>query len=114
MTAAKRRGVNIVSTSRPLNPQDVSRFDYIIGMDAKNIAAMNTAVEYWKPQNSIPNDYENKFSLMTTYCMQDEGVSEVPDPYYGGPQGFEIVLDLLNDACSGLLAKIKADCPEKF
>jgi protein-tyrosine phosphatase len=51
--------------------------------------------------------------MMTSYCsiFDDE---EVPDPYYGGPQGFEHVLDLLEDACNGLLVKIKEDNPELF
>lgn len=114
LSTAKRRGVDINSKSRPLNPEDIGRFDYIIAMDAKNIAAMKVAIEYWKPNASIPKNYEKKFSMMTSYCRESEGVNEVPDPYYGGPQGFETVLDLLDDACSGLLGKIKADDPEKF
>ena len=40
---------------------------------------------------------------MTTYCRRYTSATEVPDPYYGGPQGFEHVLDLLDDACDGLL-----------
>jgi protein-tyrosine phosphatase len=50
-----------------------------------------------------------KVSLMTGYCQQrpNKGLMEVPDPYYGGPDGFETVLDLLDDACSGLLEQIQ-------
>jgi protein-tyrosine phosphatase len=44
---------------------------------------------------------------MTNYCRSHCGVHEVPDPYYGGPQGFEQVLDLLEDACTGLLEALR-------
>lgn len=43
---------------------------------------------------------------MTRYCQQHKAADEVPDPYYGGPAGFEIVLDLLQDASQGLLQTI--------
>lgn len=46
---------------------------------------------------------------MTRYCRAHEGAREVPDPYYGGPAGFERVLDLLEDASTGLLQHIQAE-----
>lgn len=49
---------------------------------------------------------------MTEYCSNFKGVMEVPDPYYGGPAGFETVLDLLEDACEGLLHHIHKDKKE--
>lgn len=48
-----------------------------------------------------------KTSLMTQYCSQYKAAEEVPDPYYGGPAGFERVLDLLDDASRGLLQHIE-------
>lgn len=44
---------------------------------------------------------------MTTYCTRFKAADEVPDPYYGGPAGFDTVLDLLDDASTGLLAHIE-------
>lgn len=48
-----------------------------------------------------------KTSLMTRYCTRYKAADEVPDPYYGGPAGFEKVLDLLEDASQGLLSHIQ-------
>lgn len=49
----------------------------------------------------------SKTSLMTRYCSRFKAADEVPDPYYGGPAGFERVLDLLDDAATGLLTHIE-------
>ncbi|KXZ41418.1 hypothetical protein GPECTOR_480g417 [Gonium pectorale] len=110
---ARKRGVMLTSRSRPLQPLDLSRFDYIIGMDAKNLRAIRTAADYWlvRPmgQGKVPADYAGRISLMTSYCDKFKGAPEVPDPYYGGPEGFERVLDLLDDACQGLLNSIRAE-----
>ena len=53
-------------------------------------------------------EHNNKASLkkMTDYCIRYNYIDSVPDPYYGGDQGFELVLDILEDACEGLLNKI--------
>ena len=53
----------------------------------------------WLDQN---NNYSDKIRRMTDFCKSAR-VQEVPDPYYGGNQGFENVLDLLEDSCKGLL-----------
>jgi protein-tyrosine phosphatase len=50
--------------------------------------------------------FHKKLSLMTDYCSS-MSVRGVPDPYYGGPEGFEHVLDILEDACDGLLKKLR-------
>ncbi|GMH36166.1 hypothetical protein BSKO_04034 [Bryopsis sp. KO-2023] len=105
--AAKHRGIIITSESRPLKPEDLTRFDYIIGMDAKNIADMQIAGDYWSSSHPIPERYRSKLSLMTSYSDKFKGSQEVPDPYYSGPEGFETVLDLLEDSCSGLLSAIQ-------
>jgi protein-tyrosine phosphatase len=65
------------------------------------------AGEYWKKAGKdIPQDYEQKLLSMATFCTNHD-VETVPDPYYGGPSGFEKVLDLLDDACQGLLKHIQ-------
>lgn len=111
MTAtAMKRGVILTSRSRPLDPVDLTRFDYIIGMDPKNTLAIKTAGTYWMEKKTgkgskvvIPTDFSSKLSLMSDYCRKFKGTTSVPDPYYGGQEGFERVLDLLDDACQGLL-----------
>ncbi|GLI67667.1 hypothetical protein VaNZ11_011828 [Volvox africanus] len=110
---ARKRGVLLTSRSRPLQPLDLSRFDYVVGMDPKNLRAIKTAADYWlvRPmgEGKVPQDYSRRISLMTSYCRKFTGAPEVPDPYYGGPVGFERVLDLLEDACEGLLESIRKE-----
>ncbi|GFR44260.1 hypothetical protein Agub_g5462 [Astrephomene gubernaculifera] len=111
--AARKRGVRLTSRSRPLQPPDFNRFQYIVGMDGANLKAIRTAADYWlvRPmgQGKVPPDYATRISLMTSYCRKSKGETEVPDPYYGGLSGFERVLDLLEDACEGLLDTIRRE-----
>ncbi|MBI9062052.1 MAG: low molecular weight phosphotyrosine protein phosphatase [Marinilabiliaceae bacterium] len=96
---AIQRGYHLTSISRQVNStSDFDYFDYIIGMDGQNISdleGMAPTEESWQ-----------KISLMTDYCSNHQHDS-VPDPYYGGATGFELVLDILEDACRGLLESIQ-------
>lgn len=95
---ASRRGYNLTHRSRPVRTEDFFNFDMIIGMDDRNIQDLKALA---------PDiETEKKISRMTDYCRV-KMVDYVPDPYYGGVQGFENVLDILEDACSGLLEEIK-------
>ena len=94
---AAARGINITSIARKITTTDFSRFDYIIGMDDDNIRRL---------LDIAPNDDARlKISKMSDYCRTFQ-VNSVPDPYYGGPKDFELVLDLLDDACNGLIDSI--------
>eukprot|EP00667_Euglena_gracilis_P016302 EG_transcript_17041 len=111
--AAAARGVKLTSRSRPLQPEDLAAFDFVIGMDGANLTAIRRAAEYWRADGSaaVPPDYPGKVSLMTDYLMDPTfraKYDHVPDPYFGGAAGFEVVLDLLEDACTGLLRAIRA------
>lgn len=95
---AQKRNYRLTSISRQIRSSDFKNFDYVIGMDDENMFNM---------QSFLPNPkYSNKMSKMTDYCS-DENPGYVPDPYYGGEAGFEHVLDLLEDACEGLLNHIR-------
>ncbi len=98
---AKKRGYNLTSISRPVKPEiDFDRFDYIIGMDRQNVRDLKSMAR---------NEGDRKkIYLMTDFCMEGS-YDSVPDPYYGGAAGFELVLDILEDACEGLLRKIQKD-----
>ncbi|CAN0313434.1 unnamed protein product, partial [Hapterophycus canaliculatus] len=72
--------------------------------DAANAKAMSTAAAHWGKSEQAAA----KLRTMTSYCRSSGDVKSVPDPYYGGPQGFETVLDLLDDACQGLREKCLA------
>lgn len=106
--AAKRRGIQITSLSRPIRPSDFRDFDLILAMDKQNKEDILGALERWNFKENLPADAHKKVRLMCSYCKK-HNESEVPDPYYGGPQGFEKVLDLLEDACESLLDGILAE-----
>ena len=84
----------------PVRTEDFYNFDLIIGMDDRNIDDLKEkapSTEEWK-----------KIHRMTEYCTRILA-DHVPDPYYGGAEGFEYVLDVLEDACAGLLTSLTQD-----
>ena len=92
---AARRGYELTHLSRPVTYQDFFNFDMIIGMDESNMDALH---------DRAPGiEEERKLFRMTDFCQHHPDVDHIPDPYYGGAQGFELVLDILEDACAGLL-----------
>ncbi|KAL6858727.1 hypothetical protein ACP4OV_017729 [Aristida adscensionis] len=107
-SASKKRGVEVTSISRPIKPSDFRDFDLILAMDRQNYEDILNAFERWRHKEPLPDSAPNKVKLMCSYCKRHTE-SEVPDPYYGGPQGFEKVLDLLEDACESLLDSIVAE-----
>ena len=95
---AAKRGYNLTSKARKFNPsKDFDDFDLIIGMDDENI-------QFLKSKAQTPEDLR-KIHKMTDF-RKFWKYDEIPDPYYGGDEGFELVLDLLKDSCEGLLAKL--------
>ena len=100
---ASRRGYHITHLSRPVRMTDFYDFDLIIGMDDSNISGLCDLAP------SI--EEEAKIHRMTEYCA-GKVADHVPDPYYGGAQGFENVIDILEDACEGLLATLRDEDQE--
>ncbi|RZT96060.1 protein tyrosine phosphatase [Ancylomarina subtilis] len=93
---AARRSYDLTSISRQFKYQtDFDKFDLIIGMDDQNISDLQS-------QARDKADLK-KIVKMTDYCSKYTHYNTVPDPYYGSEAGFELVLDLLEDACEGLL-----------
>ncbi|KAF3341082.1 low molecular weight [Carex littledalei] len=103
--ASQRRGIEVTSISRPIRPSDFREFDLILAMDLQNKEDILSAYERWRFKEPLPPDAPKKVKLMCSYCKK-HSEKEVPDPYYGGPQGFEKVLDLLEDACESMLDSI--------
>lgn len=94
---ALKRDYNLTSISRKFDPDaDFDYFDMIIGMDDENISALKSMA---RSQDDLQKIYK-----MTDF-RKEWNYTEVPDPYYGGDAGFELVLDLLEDSCEGLLEK---------
>ena len=98
--AASRRGIQLPSRARQLGRADLNRFDHILTMDASNLLQVQALV------GEAGGSSLARIEPLLSYCSRFD-VSEVPDPYYGGAEGFEHVLDLLEDACSGLLQALE-------
>ena len=92
---AQKRGYTLDSRARQFYASaDFAEFDMIIGMDNQNIADLK--------RMAITGEELGKIYRMTDFCRKNTTYKEVPDPYYGGDEGFELVLDLLEDAVSGI------------
>ena len=83
-------------TARPVIDEDFEVFDFILAMDKRN---------YHELKARAPESAKSKIELFLSYGATT--AREVPDPYYGGPDGFEHVLDLIENAIDGLIASIK-------
>ncbi|MCG2633772.1 MAG: low molecular weight phosphotyrosine protein phosphatase [Gammaproteobacteria bacterium] len=95
---AKARGIDITGLrARPVEPEDHLRFDYLLAMDNTNLRQL------WQQR---PGNASCKPRLVLDYARVSAR-SEVPDPYYGGADGFEQVLELLGDAVDGLMEEIR-------
>lgn len=99
-THARSRGYEITSISRPVSLKDFDHFDLIVAMDHQNLRDLKSLA----PDATAGK----KISLMLSYAPWLV-LQEVPDPYYGGAEGFGKVLDLLEEACAGLLKSFYAD-----
>jgi protein-tyrosine phosphatase len=96
--AAKKRGYDLSSLSaRQVRRSDFETFDLILAMDNNNLADL---------QRLKPSDSSIQLELFLNYARAN--VQEVPDPYYGGLSGFDVVLDLVEAASSGLLNDLQA------
>lgn len=96
--AASARGYNLSDLQgRAFAAGDFDYYDYILAMDNDNLQAMTRLK---------PADYAGHLGLFLDFSHQSR-YREVPDPYYGGSQGFQTVLDLVEDGCAGLLEHIR-------
>lgn len=95
---AHRRGVSLEGLrARKAVAEDFRRFDYVLAMDRDNLAGL---------EKICPAGSEFKLQLFLSYAPNLE-TDEVPDPYYGGPMGFERVMDMIEEAANGLLQDIQ-------
>lgn len=89
---AKQRGYDLsMQRARQVTPRDFDEFDLILAMDSGHLRAL---------QGMAPPKHHAKIRLFAAG-------RDVPDPYYGGPAGFERVLDLVETRCAELLAELK-------
>lgn len=94
---AKRRGVELTSLSRKFVAEDLDQFDHILVMDDQNLRDV---------LKIATSDQIKKVKKITDFCSKFD-MNHVPDPYYGKAQGFDLVLDILEDACQGFIRSLK-------
>lgn len=93
-----RRGYDISSIARQVRPGDFARFDYIFGMDHENMADLRRLAR---------TDAERaKVMCAADFMTRHPQYDTVPDPYYGGDGDFELALDLIEDACDGIIDRL--------
>ena len=98
---AARHGYHLTHRSRPVTPRDFQTFDWVVAMDEKNRTRLQ--------QIAKTDEERAKIVMMADYLTAHrESYSYIPDPYYGGEAGFELVVELLEDACAELLKKTTA------
>lgn len=95
--AATKLGIKLRGRARQFQKSDFQDFDLILAMDQENYENI-LALDQTK-------QYQQKVHLMCEFCSRHT-LKDVPDPYYGGQEGFNQVIDLLIDACEGLLTKV--------
>jgi len=101
--AAKARGITLEGAARQVTVDDFEDYDLLLAADAENVAALRR----------LAPDAEAAEKIVLLRRYDPEAVAagdlDVPDPYYGGPSGFEDVLDLVASACEGLLSSLRAE-----
>jgi protein-tyrosine phosphatase len=105
--AAWQRGYRLEHRSRTVRDSDFADFDLLVGMDDRNIDSLRSAAPTVKDEAKIVRmcDFSTE-GFPTMDC--------VPDPYYEGPAGFQLVLDMLEEGCSDLLDRLEQRAKSTF
>ena len=96
--AAAARGIALESRAQRFEREHFEDFDLIVAMDSQNLADMRALAPHAAA--------EGKLVMLRDYDPEADGALDGPDPYYGGEQGFEDVLDMVERSCDGLIAEI--------
>ena len=101
--AAGRRGVTLEGAARQVRPQDFERYDMLLAADRENLADLRALAptEAARAKVRLLREFDPATS------SADPPDLDVPDPYYGGADGFDVVLDLVEAACRGVLAEVR-------
>ncbi|MDB6003166.1 MAG: protein tyrosine phosphatase [Prosthecobacter sp.] len=97
--AARNRSYDLCSRARQVTEDDLRHYDLVLVMDRQNLRDVRSY-----DRAAL---FSSKVRLFCEFCTSHQE-TEVPDPYYGGEQGFELVLDLLEDGCRGVLEHIRS------
>jgi len=99
IAAAKLRGLTLEGAARQVTPDDFEHYDLVLAADRENVRDLLAVAP--------SEEAARKVHLLREYDPDASGDLDVPDPYYGGDDGFEHVLDLVEAACRGLLDEIR-------
>lgn len=98
---AAQRGYDIAGLrARPVAPEDFERYHWLLAMDEDNLA--------WLEKRAPPG-HGARIELLMPYSLRHPQQRVVPDPYYGAATGFDLVLDLVEDACDGVVRRLQAE-----
>ncbi len=103
---ARSHGIELTSRARQVQPRDLEEFDYVLAMDRANFRHLEEMQSRHGGRAAL--------RLLRDYDPWAEGEEdrEVPDPYYGGPDGFQEVFDMVWRSCGSLLEEVSASDPE--
>jgi len=96
---AARRGMPITGVARQFEPEDFARFDLVLALDEENLRDLR--------RMAASEEARAKIRMLREFDEDAPPGAEVPDPYYGGPEGFERVFDICLSACRGLLEHLR-------
>ncbi len=99
--AARKRRIEVNGRARQFAPGDFSEFEYVLAMDQSNLRDLLALAPH--------DEAQDKVALFRNYDPGAPQDADVPDPYYGGVDGFERVIDICIGACEGLLAHIRRE-----
>ena len=104
IAVARKNGVDLPSRARQVDAPDFSDFDYVIAMDQQNLSDLRALAR--------THGGEARIHLLREFDPEP-GDRQVPDPYYGGPEGFDDVFTMVRRACSALLDRLEEEQPKK-
>jgi len=113
--AAQKRGYSLTSRARQIRDADFETFDLIVAMDRANYGDILSRAESLGIADDVQRDSDEASDAacarVRTFCayVPESGVEDVPDPYYGGAQGFERVLDLVEAGCDAIIDDLLED-----
>lgn len=102
---ARRRGIAMTGRARQFRPEDFARFDLVLAMDRQNAADLRRLAP--------DGEAAAKVRLLRDFDPQAGADRAVPDPYYGGPEGFAEVFDMVDAACLGLIDHLRTVAPSE-
>lgn len=94
---AARHGITLESTARQVAPEDFTRFDHVVAMDRENLRDLER----------MGSRHESTARIFLLRNHDPNGGDDVPDPYYGGANGFEVVYRMIERSCKVLLAELR-------